>query len=968
MKRRITLYIAGQPCDLQDDGLVLLNVALADLTNPAVQRNSYTHPVTLPRTPANDQIFGASFRLDRTAGPGGSGPGFSASRKVPFSIYTAAGEILVAGYAKLESVTREGYEVTLYGGLGELVYNLSYDADGNKRSLASLDYGVDLDFTINASAVTDAWSILAGRPVIVYGDIGSVTITWRARLQIDTYYRGKEVTIRVSGDSSGQLVDIAFFENTQVILTCGSVVLDNTTIEFKAIIPANATHFGSLADVSLTYTLNYEIIPPTTLWDVINFAPAYNGIPGTGFSADKAVAVPADISIPDTKTSDGVTYNTQGGYTLVTLPEAVDEWAAKDLRSYLQRPVLNVWKMLQAIADPANNGGWTIDLSDIDTTAKWPYRDAWLTRPLLPSLGTYKQEAGVASISGYSPWTTSNILIEYTVTGASAGDTVTARMTFRPTFEINSAGGAASLKASTIAAGFRLRLVTFLQAVAYDSNNLKLGAGKTVALYQGADTLGAEEIAQMCGYTPDALNGGYASPVEETAYSLVSSDTYARDGLVTLDCEAPDIDHIEVVAKHYTLTTRLDGSKVVAVAGTALYDGVVPRTADQQCATNHTGTATTITGTTLRSGARITKEMLLTTQGTPADYLLSLCKVFGLYLLADAATKTAVLLQRKSLYQNLVTDLTDRVDVDSVEITPCAFDARWYDLKLAGSGGAFETQYKEAEGVDYGQQRIDTDYDFDAEAKDVLQGAVLKSCAAIEATGKYFAHALNGADYTPGVIMYGGAVQTLWDTSGNGEDFPIAAVPAGTVVPEGSIYPYTDNSIVGRAEFRDKDNKGTDGADCLLLYAGIRTLSYIDVTDDISAMNALNGGTPCWILSDGQPMDVPTFTRYGFTVYLDLGAPRQVVLYGFQYDADKTIYAKAWRSFMRDRLSADGKVLRCRVRLDGLQVGPELLRRFWWYGGSLWALSKIENYSLTTFDLAECEFVQVQDIDAYLNG
>ena len=873
MKRRITLYVAGEPCDLLDDGLVLLNVALADLTNPAVQRNSYTHPVTLPRTPANDRLFGSSYRLDRTAGPGGSGPGFNASRKLPFSIYTAAGEILVAGYAKLESVTREGYEVTLYGGLGELVCNLSYDADGNKRSLASLDYGVDLDFTITKSAVLDAWA-------------------------------------RLAGDTSKPAV-----------------------------------------------------------WDVINFAPAYNGIPGTGFSADKAIAVPADISIPDTKTSDGVTYTTQGGYTLVTLPEAVDEWATKDLRSYLQRPVLNVWKMLQAIADPANNGGWTIDLSDIDTTAKWPYRDAWLTRPLLPSLGTYKQQAGVASISGYSPWTTGTTMIEYTVTGASAGDTVNAKMTFRPTYEIDSAGGALSLKASTIApGGFRLRLVTFLQPIAYDSNNLKVAAGKTVAIYKGADTLGADEIAQMCGYTPDALNGAYASPVEETDYSLISTDTYARDGLVTVECESPDIDHIEIVTKHYTLTTRADGSKVLAVSSAALYDGILPRAVDQQCATDHTGVATTITGETLRSGARITKEMLLTTQGTPADYLLSLCKVFGLYLLADAATKTAVLLQRKTIYQNVVTDLTDRVDVDSVEIAPCAFDARWYDLKLAGSGGAFETQYKEAEGVDYGQQRIDTDYDFDAEAKDVLQGAVLKSCAAIEATGKYFAHALNGADFTPGVIMYGGASQTLWDTSGNGEDFAISAVPAGDVVPEGSVYPYTDNSLRGRAEFRDKDNKGTDGADCLLLYTGVRTLSYFDVTDDNSAMTALNGGTPCWILSDGQPLDVPVFSRYGVTVYLDLGAPRQVGLYAFQYDADKTIYAKAWRSFMRDRLSADGKVLRCRVRLEGLQVGPELLRRFFWYGGSLWALNKISNYSLTTFDLAECEFVQVQDTDAYLNG
>ena len=34
----------------------------------------------------------------------------------------------------------------------------------------------------------------------------------------------------------------------------------------------------------------------------------------------------------------------------------------------------------------------------------------------------------------------------------------------------------------------------------------------------------------------------------------------------------------------------------------------------------------------------------------------------------------------------------------------------------------------------------------------------------------------------------------------------------------------------------------------------------------------------------------------------------------------------------------------------------------------MWVLNKITNYSLTTWDTAECEFVQVRDMDNYMNG
>ena len=78
------------------------------------------------------------------------------------------------------------------------------------------------------------------------------------------------------------------------------------------------------------------------------------------------------------------------------------------------------------------------------------------------------------------------------------------------------------------------------------------------------------------------------------------------------------------------------------------------------------------------------------------------------------------------------------------------------------------------------------------------------------------------------------------------------------------------------------------------------------------------------------------------------------------------MYPQAWRAYLRDRYDVDSKVMRCRVDLSGLQVGQQLLRRFFWYQGAVWVLNSIGNYSMTTWDFAECEFVQVQDKEAYV--
>lgn len=1019
MKRRISLYIAEQLCDLDDDALVLLNVQREDLNNPAIMLNSYSQAVTLPGTAVNDIIFGHYFRADHSVA--GS---YNPLVRVPFSIFDETGEILASGYCKLLNVKMAGsihtYEVQLYGSFGEFIYGLAYDADGNKKTLASLDYlgggDTELDFTINATAVSNAWA-------------------------------------RLGGDTTK---------------------------------PA--------------------------MWDVINFAPCYNGIPDGEFDAGKALADASDLGLT---IPTGYSAST-GGYVLLDFPQDVDEWAAHDLRSYLQRPVLSVKALLEAIANPANNGGWTLDLTDIDTKAEWPYCNMWLTRPLLPSLGTYKQTAGSITATPSASATSGPDMVSIALANVPAGTDVTLRASFGLQVNLASAPGLATMQTRRLNYGNEYQSVWFIQLVGYASDNSVVAASPVTIFGPTLSFISdLAQFAEDCTFTPTLPTGQTAEYVAASGIdqsSLAGSGTaFSSRGAFSLETAGKNMASAKVIVKRGTILWNQFSGRVYSVQNlSTLYTDTAPTaTAYGESTSLATGVvviASSQSSSTLRSGAKVTKQMLLSTEGTPADYLLAICKSFGLYILADGASKTARILRRDTLFQNETIDLTDRVDTSQeVELEPIAFDAKWYDWKHENVGGAFVNEYKATEGRDYGVQRVNTGYDFDASVKNVLEGVVLKGAAAVRASGPFWNYIEEGGKFKPSPFLLPGNKFTSWDSSNQGADTDIPSVGSGaTITDYASGYDKSE-----RAEFRDKDGKPVDGADVLLLaenFLGIPVFDSFEdfhLTDDVADMDTIVG-KPCWMVGmAGEAQDevaeeltfnddftdvglllpngnvdtaqttyrttpyipipagslwvewehlfpkggwaglnlytssktfiatingsnytpgignngtadltayttaaylrasdfgshnavvkiyrkktttaVPHFSRYVIqTTFpdpllpgvntiiksLDFGIPAEVDIPDLTYDGN-TIYEQAWKKYIADRLDMDTKVLRCRVRLDGLQVGQGLLRKFWWYRNSLWVLNKITNYSLTTFDAAECEFIQVQDMDNYLNG
>ena len=910
MRRKIELYIDGALADLNDQALVLFNYALTDLQKPTAVKNSYSKQITLPGTPANDAIFSHAYRLDKMVGTSG----FDPLTRTPFAIYDEKGDIVESGYLKLDKVSRKKgdhtYAVTLYGGLGSFFYALSYRSDGEKKTLADLKYlgsGYDFDDELDFTMTA-----------------ANVEANW--------------------------------------------VRLADGTVE------------------------------------PISFVPAYEGKPDGDFDANKAVATMASVGLTG-QTEGGVSYTGQNGGTIINLAGDIDEWTAKDLRCYLQRPALKVAALLEALSNSTYNGGYTLDHSGVDALVQ----DLWITLPSLTSLQGVTQETDTYNFA--SATATGNQLWNKTapsgaVISALSECEITAGVLFVAQFTetiynaipIYSMQGQYDPEYDGNQYYYDHRAVWFLQFVAYSADGAIVGGSKVFVQATPSCNRNYNETpaqaAALCNYTPlygtEYEAATIFSPSGWSSQSMTSQYTSA-----TFKCRGAA--RVEAVLRCFLLIDRyMDGDTAVyryTHEGGAKYPVLVKSTQVNPISFNHdyvTASSMYIavsscsvkvtTSSQVRSGSLLKKVDFLSTQYTPAEYLVSLAKTFGWLFIADQKAKKITIISRDDFYNygEDSVDLSERIDRgQEILVKPAYAGSKWYDLRFQDGGGAFYDNYKDRYGVQYGIQRVNTGYDFDSSPENIMDGNVFREAVAALDYGQYWNIITEGSVYRPSIFLESGHTYTLWAADGSTKDFSVSRPSSSASVAYfNNDHPGYDMEGGDKLELRDADGKAVAGENILVWYRGQKSYQKVKVSDDSTLMLLLNEGRPCWDLNPGAgTTPVPIFSRFKLNAggtqisyTLEFGDVRELAIPDLTLDTDSSLYATKWKKYLGDLLSEDTKVLTCKVHLDGLEVGPELLRRFFWYEGSYWVLNKINNYSLTTYDPAECEFVQVQDTDNYTDG
>lgn len=712
-------------------------------------------------------------------------------------------------------------------------------------------------------------------------------------------------------------------------------------------------------------------------WDVINFVPAYTGIPDD-FDADKAVAQVTKSGVvinPSLKTSasDGSkVYSTIDGYCLVNLGRAHTAEDMKEFRSYLQRPAIKWRKIVEAVQRMANAKGFTFTLAPEFFNSNNPYYEKlWMLLPSMRSIDIQSEKKVGALLGNTFTWekdktvelTLSEPLPSGGSTSASGSLSLLATIdqmshdTSRPILRFTKPNGV-------------FNICCVVQIYAITSSGNKVGSDLFVFMDDNTTTSG-ETLVQNMGYKPV----GSPEIVECRGYfKIVDSRRVWIGETPHFEITANNVNKYEMRVTWNTSEPKMYLSPRFAVEDGELYDEVPVR---EQMSVDGTYDFASFTGA--RTNTLFTKQSLLRSEHSPIDYLISYAKTFGLVFSYDKATNTVKLQPRNEWYSNGIDiDLSERIDyAQEIDITPNLIDSRYLEFKNE-TEGAFAKAEAEQSGRAYGSQRVNTGDDFSKETKQAIDNNAFKGAAQVSRRSKYNTIITQDGNFVPSVFIEADVKQVLYN-NGESKEFAVAT-PTNTAVVKYNNTQYPTYDTVPRLQLHDAEDKTLDISNILVFYNGVDipipdAYAYYQITDDNDYMSVLNEGKPCWNLAGTSPgsKPIPKFGRYVFngstiTHSLDFGVPERIDIPGITHNEGANVYSRFWRAFFADRYNADTRVVRAKVNLQGMQVGESLLRNFYFFEGCWWVMNKIINYSLTSDAPVECEFIRVQEKNNYKNG
>lgn len=749
-------------------------------------------------------------------------------------------------------------------------------------------------------------------------------------------------------------------------------------------------------------------------WQTINFMPAYNGLP-EDFDADKMLIDTKSVNLVKTKAEDGKTYTTKEGWVMAELPDEMTEWETRDLRSYLQRPCIRMKEVIKACCDPVNNGGYEVELdSDFFNENNAYWEKTWLT---LPMLQTLEYDSGEQVLED-------SILVTEDTTGDTSGymyqslnfdrgeypSTVVNKISLSTTIKANIGNRYTShvwfwnKNGDSYHTGWWCVGSLFCQLLAYNGDTV-IGASEAVNLTSPIRHNGKLWYGDNSDYT----DGKVFTPYMSKSIRNILGD-FRGDGFTAENESAPAVITFTING----LTTNVTDLKMCYFWGASkdklkktkgpatlfktitdigwlehsMNSATTYNPANMDMAITSTSFRAVMGGTIGRTGTEVTKRLMLNTEASPCDYLLSYCKMFGLYFSKSLYEDKIYIQTRKSFYdRNKIVDISGDIDYSQgTTLTPIAFDAKWVHFTQESDDTQFATDYMTAKGVAYGSKVLNTGYEFDSSKKALLEDNIIRSAVEGLEKSKYFTCYNNDSKVRP---FFGyGMKYNLY----NGDDTielngsnASGSNLLGINEAEGLKYYDTFPKV----QFHDKKNTPTDGNNVLVFFSGFKDMTteranpinYF-LTDDSYWQSTLNEGVPCWLfVSEDKTLngkdiakkltEIPVFERYltdsnGTTVKksLDFGSAQELYIPKYSITENVNIYYNFWKTYLEDLYDINTKIFTAYVRLKG-KVGYDLLKQFYWFDNGIWRINKITDWNIGLDEATKVEFVKVQDLTDY---
>lgn len=950
----IELYIDGRKVDLTTDISVQMNYELEKLQNPTIIKNNFSKTIQLQATPTNNNIFGYYYELDKVIGNNG----FNAIQRIPFQLYR--NNILIeTGYIQLNNIkyinNNYVYEITLYGGLGDFFYNLSYDADGNDLSLADLNYGIgendeDFEFQMNANTVHKAWGNSSSPANKSF--LGGVVTFIPSYNGIYENFSNDKVLINTNNSSifPSEMEDADYTMFT-TINGYGYAELKNELTEWqirdlRCYKQRPALRLQSFIEAICNPENNggYEVE-----LDEANFFNRDNT-----YYRDAWITLPLlnpdseDFPTVTTTTTATTTNNTQiaidGKTTTIPITICGQTTTTHNLASEYGNSSIDIDFDFSLMV---NNQ--TTD-SDILMTSKYVEDDRGRTQ---------------AGYGGIGVWL--ELKVDNQIIGVSDSYVFTKGL-YKGTYK-----------------GNRNKLLSKVYTVpnVNDFDGYFNGIVNSNFYYFDGDF-------RRIGSTKNFL------------YSDVNNNNTFKLSLKNV----PVYENMEISIK-----TQMFCSKLLfepdAAFDNLLYRPAVLYTPDGVNVSNNIVTFSDIqlnsvvtlnTNRKTLQGVKVNKKQLLKNKITPASLLTSFTKLFGLYFVKDAINKKIKICTRNTFFKDAeVIDIDNKIDYSSeYKIEPLSFDKKWY---LFTTPALETTQMKKYKGnyyeAEYGQKRINTNYNFNTDTEDLLKENKYQNVITMLDSSKYYRNFINNGIELP-TFALDGCTYRLWKNYNLDNSFEKEYNKTDIL---GNNTPVQFNTLVGADALPkiccfdlDNDKQSLNDLNVsLVIFNGMQALIdskgnniYYTISNDIPLMLNINDGTPMYLWStteeevDGDKICVrtnilPQFTRYNIAYgnvvdSLDFGLPMETYI-NVNYNENSTLYNSFWQKLFQDQFSENTRKVVAYVKFEDIQLGNHSLSNFYYFNKCYWLLNKIIDYDLANpYKKVKCEFIKINELSNYTNG
>ena len=751
----------------------------------------------------------------------------------------------------------------------------------------------------------------------------------------------------------------------------------------------------------------------TNKWDTINFAPMYNGLP-EDIDAGKALINISGSSVftASTMTSDGNTYETyqDNMLALSSFSGEHTEWEIGDLRSYCQRPVLNVKKFFEAVQTTAYEKGFILNLDEGFFNGLNPYYSkTWLTMPMLTQLETDGQTWTGRCSSTYTedvkPKTEASANVIFT--GQLNGTEVSLpdvngksnlNIKFSLSADVNYSG-------SELYTGFLMHNYNSTQTgqTFNDSYNQNNNSG-IVIQFIVKDVDNDSIIAASPTYTLSSLIDGqvkkypsyvgYGSNQEGIAGTFKNNsgrwEFTGIGGNTEFDAvveDVPRVNNMSVSMVVYSYATKLyrdneywldnlrKGEEIKTLRG-HVNDGDLIFTSFGKTGSN----------------AHITARMMFSNMGSVADYMIGFSKMFGLKWLQEG--KTINLMTRNRYYTKTINDYSDDSDRSNIKTEPLTHNKRYYDLKNDADETYFTEKYKRDWGAEYGRQRVDTGYKFDSDVEEFFKDLVYKGGVYGKMKSNYYRHikgknwnGMSNREWIPSPIL--DKITYSLVKNGNDPDDTKDIEVGMDVIKYINYSPTARYDCNDRMCFADSSDGAVDGDSVLLFYNGYKEqkdangfpIDYM-LTDDLEAMFALNGDNATWLITSTEfdtagkriayKYDaLPDFGRYytdgtnSIVLSLDMGEPKELYC-DLASNPNSTIYSRFWKRYLIDQMNVDARKINVPL-LYRAGMDAQTLRDFIKIDNQVYMLNSAD-YNVGTTGLTDSELIKINDVYNYTQG